>query len=279
MTISVAYRRPPFWRAAKDSAQPPGLQSPEHQTDCLNDALDTLSVPFGINEAIIEAALDKLKRIGVPDQPQYWLLLARITELTLVCAGHYIDHLEFEAAGDLLFNPRQVLVYRKGHPHPTVKNRHRSLSRHLRRISGWTTTPSARWLRGNVSIAVTRPALLPRLILQIEQSGCISTSYLNGVNRRMKQASDAIGFLSALHMSSYVELLHYLKRAQGPARRLISENLCRFDTVLFRKIGDDLRRLRHDPCGCSMFLCSGPSTPSLTPAQDQRNVPGVRTFR
>ena len=279
MTLSIAYRRPPLRRAAKDTAHPPGLQCPEHQADCLNDTLDTLSVPFGVNEAMIETALGKLKRFGVPDQPRYWLLLARITELTLVCAGHYIDHLEFEAAGDLLFNPRRVLVYQKGHLRPTVKNRHRSLSRHLRRISGWTTPPSAQWLRGNVSVAVTRPALLPRLIPQIEQSGCICASYLSSVHRRMKQASDAIGFLSALHLSSYAELHHYLQQAQGPARRLISENLCRFDTVRFRKLGEDLRRLRHDPWSCSLFVCRSPSAPSQTPAQDQRNVLGTRAFR
>jgi hypothetical protein len=70
----------------------------------LNEELEDLRLPHEINEPAIEGLLKKLEGSGASDQSLYWLLMARMFELALFCAGHYADNCEFTAAGDLLVN-------------------------------------------------------------------------------------------------------------------------------------------------------------------------------
>lgn len=97
----------------------------------LNEELDNFRLPHEINEPSIERLLKILEDSGASDQSFYWLLMARIFELALFCAGHYADNCEFSAAGDLLVNPRKVLIHRKGYPHSRVKQRHGRISDQL----------------------------------------------------------------------------------------------------------------------------------------------------
>ena len=245
----------------------------------LNDALDTISVPHMVNETLVENILRQLEPPGATNPALYWLLTARVAEIALISAGHYIDHLEFEAAGDLLFNPRQVLVYQKGKAQATPKRRHMALSQQFETISGCDAQLSARWLRNNVSVAITKPALLPQLVLKMEQSGFISDAYLNLVTSRLKRAADGIGFLSALHLSTYEELLDYIETAHADTRRLIANNLCRFDTALFQRMGEDVRRLSSDPNRSSPFLRTSPSALAKLPGDHHQSAMACGDFR
>jgi len=97
----------------------------------LNKALDNLHVPHEVNEQTIENFLENLEAYGKTLRPVYWLMMARLFELSLICAGYYADNCEFPAAGDLLVNPRKILIHQKGYPHPLVKQRHGRLTEQL----------------------------------------------------------------------------------------------------------------------------------------------------
>ena len=71
----------------------------------LNRKCDLTEVPAGVSEAIIEEILSDLAAIDPSPSPaQYWLVVARLAEMTLLCAGHYADNAEFGLAYRLLFS-------------------------------------------------------------------------------------------------------------------------------------------------------------------------------
>lgn len=128
----------------------------------LNHALDTLPVPWGVNESMIESILHPWEQYGKRHLPQYWLIAARIVEAAILCAGHYVDNCEYTAAGDLLFNPREILIYLKGCSHPIKKHRHGRLSDQLNghRQAG---QPFPIWFRDRTALRMVKPAVIPCL--------------------------------------------------------------------------------------------------------------------
>jgi hypothetical protein len=70
----------------------------------LNRSMDALAVPFMVNRSDIESYWDTLEQIQDKSCKLYWLLSARLTELTLLCAGQYADCGEFHCARDLLYS-------------------------------------------------------------------------------------------------------------------------------------------------------------------------------
>ena len=80
------------------------------------------------NEASIEKRLDELMKMRIIDLRLFWLTIARIAELALKQAGDYADNCEFQAAGDVLVNPRRIDIYLNGWAEPIVKHRHGALN-------------------------------------------------------------------------------------------------------------------------------------------------------
>lgn len=71
----------------------------------LNRKCDRTEVPAGISESSIEEILSDLVAVDPSlSPPQYWLLMARLAEMTLLCAGHYADNAELGLAYRLLFS-------------------------------------------------------------------------------------------------------------------------------------------------------------------------------
>jgi hypothetical protein len=88
-----------------------------------NDQLDEKSNVFSLNEGALEGLIDRLDSLVSNKEEMYWLTLARITELVLLCAGNYANNGEFGLMGDLLLNPRLVLIHIRGQHRPIVKKR------------------------------------------------------------------------------------------------------------------------------------------------------------
>lgn len=81
-----------------------------------NTSLEKEGSPSRLNEDFIECKLCDLGQIEADCSESYgiyWLTYARLFELALLCAGNYADHFEFAAAGDLLVNPRLILIHLK----------------------------------------------------------------------------------------------------------------------------------------------------------------------
>ncbi len=143
----------------------------------INNRLDKLQIPWGLNEKTVESILRDLEETDVVNQPEYWLLMSRLIESTLICAGHYADHCEFSAAGDLLFNPRKILIHCREHDEPILKNRHGRICDQMN-AQGAPHRAFIDWFRSHAEIQIVTPPLLPYLLEHVERSGYISTSYL-----------------------------------------------------------------------------------------------------
>ena len=232
---------------------------PGHPVLLLNRRLNLLDVPCSVNESIIRKYVATLERTADAHRPEYWLMTARLTEMTLICAGHYADNCEFTAAGDLLINPHGVNIYLRGNPLPIVKQRHGRLSDQFR-PEGMSRKTFIAWFQRQATIEIDQPALLPYLLMRMEQSGHVAPDYLATVYERMQKVSDTIGFLSAWSIKG-VEDLYWRLRAGSPEdQRMAAAHLCRFDRNIFRQLDTDIRRLARWPELKRRFPSPGPNT-------------------
>ena len=226
----------------------------EHQPlFSLNEALNNIQPPHDISEPSIERHLKILEDSNASDRSYYWLMTARIFELALLYAGHCADNCEFSAAGDLLVNPRRILIHRKGFSHSTVKQRHCRISDQLNAGKG----SRERFLllfKNEVTVEIAKPAILPYLYERMEQSRRIAPWYLNSAKQRMNQIADTIGFLSAWSLSSFEDFHKRKQMASPETGRFIDDNLCRFDRQTFERLGNEIQKAIHESSDASKFL-------------------------
>jgi hypothetical protein len=221
----------------------------------LNQTLDHLHVPYDVNEEIIENFLQDLEAFGTIDRSEYWLAMSRLLELSLICAGHYADNCEFSAAGDLLVNPRKVLIHRKGNPYPLVKHRHGRLTDQLNNKNICRGLVIFK-VKNEVRVEIAKPAVLPYLLERIEHSGRIASWYLHDAQARMKKIADTIGFLSAWSLSKFEVLHHHMQKMSTKARRFVADHQCNFDTSYFVRLGGEIPRIIRNPKEYSEFFSS-----------------------
>jgi hypothetical protein len=214
--------------------------SERHPFLMLNEELDNLRLIHEINEASIERFLKILEDSDTSDQPCYWLAMARIFELALFCAGNYADNCEFPAAGDLLVNPRKILIHQKGYPNSLVKERHGRISGQLNK-GGRYRKHSPGLLKHEISVEITKPAILPYLFERMQHGQRIAAWYLRTAEDRMKKIADTIGFLSAWPVSRFEDLHRRMQTASPKTRRFIVAHLCRFDTRYFQRLGREIK--------------------------------------
>ncbi len=221
-----------------------------------NASLDQDAVPSNLCENFFESRLCELEQMA-PERSGpyeiYWLTYARLFELALLCAGNYADHFEFAAAGDLLVNPRLILIHLKNGCRAVRKDRHRKLTQQFRYVAG-KRDAVVTWLKENTVPEIAEKPLLPHMQEGMARSGFLSKEYLDLVERRMKRISDAIGFLAAWHFADRSAFYLRVHCASLSEKSFIESNLCRFDKEVFFELGQDVRRLGLDPCRKSRFL-------------------------
>lgn len=203
----------------------------------INDEIDRMSLPYAVNEQQIESLLSDLERTALYYSPLFWLTMARITETTLVCAGHYADNCEFSAAGDLLMNPRKIHVYIPGRKFPLVKKRHGRLSDQLNPFMGDAIS------KKEVRCEIVTPALLPCLHGWLEQSDFFSADYVDDVAVRMMRIADTIAFLTSYQTFSNEVLYQKLNAAGEKERQFVESHLCKFSTDTFQRLRRQIERL------------------------------------
>jgi hypothetical protein len=210
-----------------------------------NAVLDREARPENLNEGFLERKLEELDGLAWGWGAPCWLTLARLTELTLLCAGTYADNGELAAAGDLLVNPRLIFIHVRGERKPLVKERRGSIVAQLRHRAP-TAEGMVEWLKGNTWVEIRKEPLLPHLYRRLEQSGFLAQSYLESVDRRMRRVADVIAFLAAWRLPEAYDVggrLRYLPRQDW---EFVEANICRFSQTLFVELGEELRRLGGD---------------------------------
>jgi hypothetical protein len=223
-----------------------------------NRALDHDADAFP-NEALLERRLGELQALEASNSPLFWLTVARLTELALKLAGDYADVCEFQAAGDLLVNPRRIDVYGRGCPTPIRKHRHGSLIKQFNDAIG-NADPIA-WLKQHTLLQIRTPALLPQLNRMLASSGVMAVDYVASIDRRMHCVADAIAFLNAWGISDYADLQRQWAAADAGDRRLVTTHLCRFTLHRFAALGQDIARWLRDGDRYSQFLRSSKNGP------------------
>lgn len=234
----------------------------------LNRQLDQEVVPYTVNEAMIVTLRVALGREGNPHDAGYWLLMARLAELALLCAGHYADCGEVGAAGDLLLNPRRIDIHLRGADRPVVKERHRRLSEQFN-PGGLSYLEFTHWFQRNAITNIVEPALLPDFSTLLAQSGWFSQTFLDAFHDRQTQVADAMRFAStgsAVHPPITPQPpppKGTSKEALGPSYR------CCFTVTHYNRLGCDVERTCSDPDYRSPYLWPAPGSemaqlPSMT---------------
>lgn len=113
----------------------------------------------------------------------YWLTLARINELALLCTENYANNGEIALVGDLLLNPRLILIHVRGQNRPIIKKRHTPLTEQFGSVAE-TYPEVVQWLKTETSLEIKTPALLPYLHQKLEGAGCFSKEYFNALDKR-----------------------------------------------------------------------------------------------
>jgi hypothetical protein len=218
----------------------------------INSELERAVSTHLMTEKTVESGWSQARQLK-GDDPSYWLLLVRLTEAALLCAGNYADNCEYEAAGDFLVNPREIIVHKRGDGRSTAKKRHGRLSEQFG-LEGVEGLNSMKTFSASVCLEITKPPLLPHMARVLKESGCISKSFLHRLEELQRRIADALAFLSAWRIFDSAELWRRLE-ASAPCERVFTEtHLCRFDVQVFHRIGEDLRRSMAEPDYRSSFL-------------------------
>lgn len=228
----------------------------------LNDALSRLGAK-PLNQGDLEKFADALARISYTEPELYCLTLARISELSLFCAGGYADAGEFTAAGDLLVNPRQVEICFNNGGAPLHKNPHLALREQMKPFMG--EADPVCWMIENTRTRIVKPALLPELLHRLNQCAIIAEDYISSVEARMGRIANTIAFLSAWRITDACRLYEKRHQAEPEVRAFIDQNLCCFDLALFNELGKDIQQLlaggsqsRFLKCGSVVWLQDKP---------------------
>ena len=206
-----------------------------------------------INETWLERRIEALEASGLQGANAYWLTTARLTELTLLCAGDYIDGGELQAAGDLLFNPRRILVHVKGRTTPVLKKRHFALGEQFRHMAG-PGEDIVQWLKRNTRIEIAMKPVLTHLAEALIESGRLSQAYPESVRLRAIQAAQAINIVSACHVPEGTDFRLHLAACDLEERAFIESCLCRFDNTIYYEMGLHVKFLNKNKSFNSRFL-------------------------
>jgi hypothetical protein len=218
-----------------------------------NNSLEKNASLARLNENFFDEKIHELEEIGPIGRELYWLTVARLNELTLFCAGNYADNFEFTAVGDLLVNPRLILVHRKGYMTPVIKQRHMNLTDQFVDAAE-TEKGIIEWLKKETTLEIKKKPVLPYLYECLEMSGYLSPLYLSSAERRMQKVADTVGFFAG---SCFVDSCDYYMRLQNipeHEKELIKSMLCGFTTRTFDELGVDFYRHINETRFKSRFL-------------------------
>jgi len=218
----------------------------------INGDLEQTGSPLLLTEKTVERCWSRALALG-GEQAGRWLLLIRLAEAALLCAGNYADNCEFRAAGDFLVNPREIVIRSRCGGPSTIKKRHGRLSDQLGFTRGDQPTSTQRFPAG-VVLEITRPPLLPLMTRILKESGRVASPFIRRLEEGQRRIADALAFMAGWRIADSVEFWRRLK-ASSPSERAFAEScMCRFDTQIFYRIGDELQRSLTRPDYRSSFL-------------------------
>jgi hypothetical protein len=218
----------------------------------INEDLEQTGSPLLLTEKAVERCWSRATQLQ-GDGTIRWLLLIRLAEAALLCAGNYADNCEFRAAGDFLVNPREIIIRSRCGGHATIKQRHGRLSEQFGFTWSDQSTSTQRFPAG-VVLEITQPPLLPLMTRFLKESGCVATAFIQRLEGRQRRIADALSFLAGWKITDSIDLWRRTLASSASERVFVESCLCRFNTKVFCRLGDDLRRSLAQPDYRSSFL-------------------------
>ena len=204
-----------------------------------NKSLDEQMNIIHLNEKFLESKLEELEFIlSVSDSIERYSLI-RLTELTLFCAGNYANNNCITEVGDLMINPRLILVHIKGEQFPVKKERHTRLSEQFK---GRATENCSviEWFKGNTIIETVKKPILPHLINLLEKTGC-SREYIDGVKQQMNMIIELLSHLSMAKIPKETSIEAWTSTLEKSDRRMMEDLFYQFDPTVFHDSGEKIR--------------------------------------
>lgn len=218
-----------------------------------NSQLNAIASLARLNEDQLVQQLAYLDEISFYKDRIYWLSLARINELALICAANYAENCEFDLVGDLLINPRLVLVHVRGRSEPIRKERHTPLTEQFKQMAG-TRKGVIQWLKTRACVENRIQALLPDLLQRLKDSGMFRKSYISFIEIREQKVADLSAYLACQGFESRRDLDRWILKSSPADRNLMTSKLCGFDFRAFEELGQEVENLAHHAYGNRNFI-------------------------
>lgn len=218
-----------------------------------NRTLEEKAALHNLNEKALITLLNRLEEASLFHDGLYWLSLSRINELAIVAAGNYAESCEFPLVGDLLLNPRLILIHVRGRQQPIVKERHTALTEQFRHMAA-TRGGVMQWLKNNTIVETRTEALLPHLLNRLKHSGLFRESYLAVIESREKRVADLSAYLACQHFENGTTFTRWLQNASLEEQNFMKSKVCRFDFRLFHMLGKNIERTANDATYESLFF-------------------------
>lgn len=191
-----------------------------------------------------EFLIDQLESLGVCGgcSTLYWLSMARIMELALLCAGNYADFGRIREAADLIVNPRHTELHINGIWEPVRVKRYESMTEQFAEYAPAGSNVGA-WLRDNTHLVRVQGPLIPDLYDMLLQSDMFSASYLASLMERIEKVSETMTFV----MQGQVVNPDYPLSGVHPEEiDFVELHLCRYNRDMLKLIDEDVRQMHHD---------------------------------
>jgi hypothetical protein len=180
----------------------------------------------------------------------YWLSMARVMELALLCAGNYADFGLIREAGDLIVNPRYTEVHIDGTWEPVRVKRYERMTEQFTDYAPAGTNVSE-WLRDSTHLVQVKGPLIPDLYDMLKEADTLSESYLSSVYLRMLKISETMTFIM---QGQRIDPNYPLNGVIPEEKKFVEANLCRYNRKKFHQIGMDIGELLKDENYRSNFL-------------------------
>jgi hypothetical protein len=197
-----------------------------------NFILDNKAKFFTLNESSLETFIDQLENLTQVKDTSYWLTLARIYELSLLCTENYANNAELTLVGDLLINPRLILVHVKGESRPIVKKRHIPLTEQFKAVPD-----VVQWLKTETSLETKKEALLPHLHQKLERSGYFCREFLDFMKDRQNKIVDLTVFLAAAGVRDSLTLYCWRQQATPETLEMAGTKFCSCNIKIYTELG------------------------------------------
>ncbi len=193
-----------------------------------------------LNESFLESKLEELESILSASDSIERYSLSRLTELTLFCAGNYANNNYITEVGNLMINPRLILVHIKGEQFPVKKERYTPLSIQFEN-RGTENCSVFDWLKFNTIIETVKEPILTHLLNLLEKTGC-SREYIDSVKKQMNMIVELLSYLSMARIPKGTNIEDWKSSLEKNDRRMMEDLFYRFDTTVFFDLGEKISR-------------------------------------